>query len=271
MPNTILKRDILSEIKAHLSHKEITLIVGPRQAGKTTLMLLLKDDLEKDNQKTLFFNLDIEPDRQIFSGQETLVKKIEMEIGKNSGYVFIDEIQRKENAGLFLKGLYDMRLPYKFIVSASGSLELKEKIHESLAGRKRIFELSTLSFKEFADFKTDYKYGLRLKEFFEVDHLRAMRIFEEYLNFGGYPRVVLAETSKEKQKMIDEIYRSYLERDIFYFWGVEKEEAFVNLVRLLSRQIGGLVSVSELSSALRLSAKTVQKYLWYLQKTFVLL
>ena len=56
-------------------------------------------------------------------------------------YVFIDEIQRREDAGLFLKGLYDLNLPYKFIVSGSGSIELKEKIHESLVGRKRVFEL----------------------------------------------------------------------------------------------------------------------------------
>ena len=61
---------------------------------------------------------------------------------QNKGvHVFIDEIQRKENAGLFLKGIYDLDLPYKFILSGSGSLELKEKIQESLTGRKRLFEL----------------------------------------------------------------------------------------------------------------------------------
>ena len=56
-------------------------------------------------------------------------------------YAFIDKIQRREDAGLFLKGLYDLNLPYKFIVSGSGSIELKEKIHESLVGRKRVFDL----------------------------------------------------------------------------------------------------------------------------------
>jgi len=49
-----------------------------------------------------------------------------LELGKERSYVFIDEIQRKENVGLFLKGLFDLKLPYKFIVSGSGSLELKE-------------------------------------------------------------------------------------------------------------------------------------------------
>ena len=78
-----------------------------------------------------------------------MIKKLDLELGRKKGFVFIDEIQRKENAGLFLKGIYDMELPYKLIILGSGSLELKEKIHESLAGRKRIFELGTVSFREF--------------------------------------------------------------------------------------------------------------------------
>jgi len=77
-----------------------------------------------------------------------------LELGKERSYVFIDEIQRKENAGFFLKGVFDLKLPYKFIVSGSGSLELKEKIHESLVGRKRLFELTTITFDEFVHHKT---------------------------------------------------------------------------------------------------------------------
>ena len=136
----MIKRSLLIELEKHLQNKEISLITGPRQAGKTTLMLMLKSSLEEKKEKTLLLNLDIEADRRFFNSQAELVRKIQLEIGNNKGYVFIDEMQRKENAGLFLKGLYDMNLPYKFIVSGSGSIELKEKIHESLTGRKRIFE-----------------------------------------------------------------------------------------------------------------------------------
>lgn len=62
-----------------------------------------------------------------------------------------------------------MNSSYKFIVSGSGSVELKEKVHESLAGRKRIFELSTLSFEEFINFKTNQRYEDRLLEFFSIE------------------------------------------------------------------------------------------------------
>ena len=125
----MIKRRLFRDLQEHMGKKEITFIVGPRQAGKTTLMMRLKDHVTADGKKTLYLNFDIETDRQFFVSQEQLLRKIALEIGGSEGYVFIDEIQRKENAGVFLKGLYDMNLPYKFIVSGSGSVELKEHIH----------------------------------------------------------------------------------------------------------------------------------------------
>jgi len=266
----MIKRRLLVELKNHLSQKEISLIIGPRQAGKTTLMLFLKDHLEKKGQKTVFLNLDIEADGQFFTTQAKLIKKIQLEIGSKRGVVFIDEIQRKENAGLFLKGIYDMNLPYKFIVSGSGSLELKEKIHESLVGRKRVFELSTLSFKEFINFKTNYQYEDKLLDFFTIEKEKTSSLLSEYLTFGGYPRVVLTETREEKQKIMDEIYQSYLEKDVSFLLKVQKAEAFSRLAKLMAAQIGNLVNFSELSSTLNISVKTIKNYLWYLEKTFVI-
>lgn len=266
----MIKRTIFKALKEHLKQKEITLITGPRQAGKTTLMLLLKEFLDKNGEKTVFLNLDIESDRHFFDSQENLVRKIILEIGKNKGYVFIDEIQRKGNAGLFLKGIYDMNLPYKFIVSGSGSLELKEKIHESLAGRKRIFEVATLSFDEFVNFKTGNRYEEKLIDFFDLEKEKSKAYLEEYLNFGGYPKVVLAEEFIEKKKIIDEIYRSYLEKDISFLLGVKNLEAFGKLMKIIAAQTGNLVNVAELSSTLDISMPTVNDYLWYLEKTFII-
>ena len=265
----MIERHLIGELRKHLLHKEISLIVGPRQAGKTTLMLLLKDELERKGEKTVFLNLDIEADKQFFVSQDKLVKKIELELGRKRGFVFVDEIQRKEDAGVFLKGIYDMGLPYKFIVSGSGSVELKEKIHESLVGRKRIFELSTLTFQEFVDFRTEYKYKDRLQMFFEIERGKTRELLEEYLNFGGYPKVVLADSEAEKRKVMSEIYQSYLERDIFSLLAVERKEAFTNLVRVMAGQAGNLVNFSEISRTLGISASTLKDYVWYLEKTFV--
>ncbi|NIA09074.1 MAG: AAA family ATPase, partial [Nitrospiraceae bacterium] len=265
-----IKRDLFFELESHLKQKEVSLIIGPRQSGKTTLMLLLEQKLRQQGVPTLFFNLDREIDEIYFKTQEGLIQKIRLEIGSQKGFIFIDEIQRKENAGLFLKGIYDSNLPYKLIVSGSGSLELKEKIHESLVGRKRVFELGTVSLEEFVHFKTKYRYKGGLGEFFEIEENKREFLLNEYLNFGGYPRVLLSETEKEKRIIIDEIFQSYLEKDISYLLRVEKIDSVFHLIRILSAQIGQLINFSKLTSELNISIKTLKNYLWYAEKTFIL-
>jgi predicted AAA+ superfamily ATPase len=264
-----IKRNLLKDLQAHLSKKEMTLLVGPRQAGKTTLMLQLQDALQKKGEKTLFLSLDYERDQPYFTDQEALLSRLRLEFGSKKGYVFIDEIQRKENAGIFLKGLYDMRTPYKFILSGSGSVELKEKVHESLAGRKRMFELSTVTLAEFINYRTSYKYQDRLADYFRINKSEAQGLLMEYLNFGGYPRVVLEETAKDKSAIIDEIYRSYIEKDVAFLLRVERIDAFGNLIRMLADRIGGMINLNELSSTAGISVQTVKNYLYYAEKTFI--
>jgi len=257
-------------LTAHLDQPEITVLVGPRQSGKTTILKRLESELRAGGRKTLWLNLDFEDDFRHVASQGALLQKIQLELGSGGGVVFIDEIQRRENAGLFLKGLYDQGLPWKFVVSGSGSIELKEKISESLVGRKRLFELSTVSFGEFADFRTGYRYTDRLRDYFCTEPSKTDQLFREYLMYGGYPRVVLADTHQEKLATINEIFRSYLEKDIVYLLRVEKSESFSNLVRVLATQSGKMVSYSELSATLGLSLATVKLYLWYLEKTYII-
>jgi len=265
-----IHRKLYEEMEKSLETKEILLIVGPRQAGKTTLMNKLKTSLDGKGEKTVFLNLDFERDAVFFTSQSDLVRKLELELGKEKGFVFIDEIQRKENAGLFLKGIFDMGLPYKFIVSGSGSLELKEKIHESLAGRKRILELSTVSFEEFVDFKTGYKYSHKMNDFFSIEKELSLSLLNEYLNFGGYPRVILESKFEEKNRTISEIFSSYAEKDIAYFLGTNKIEKFGFLIKLLADQSGKIINYSQLAKETGVSFQTLKNYLWYAEKTFAI-
>lgn len=266
----LIKRQVLSELEHHLLEKEMTIITGPRQVGKTYLMKLLQDKLDREKEKTLFLSLDFEDHKPLFASQHTLLEYIRLQVGSAKAYIFIDEIQRKENAGLFLKGIYDMNLPYKFIVSGSGSLELKAKIHESMVGRKRMFVLEPLSFQEFVNFSTSYRYEDRLYDFLSIETTKTQTLLEEYIAFGGYPRTVLADTRDKKRMEIEDIYKSYVEKDINGLLRLEKGDAFTNLLRVIASQIGSLVNVSELSSTIGISSKTVKLYLWYLEQTFII-
>jgi predicted AAA+ superfamily ATPase len=267
---TIIKRKLFNEVKEHLNKKEISLIVGPRQVGKTTIMKELKSYLEKEGKKLLFLSLDYEADSIFFNSQEDLLRKIKLELGNEGGFVFIDEIQRKEDAGVFLKGIYDLGLPYKFIISGSGSLELKEKINESLAGRKRDFFMDPVDFEEFVDFKTEYKYNGKFKEFFEVEKQRSFNLLKEYMNFGGYPMVILEEKEEEKRKIIDQIFRSCIEKDISYLLKLDRIDAFILMIKILASQTGQLINYSNLATQTGLSVPSLKKYLWYAEKVFII-
>jgi predicted AAA+ superfamily ATPase len=80
---------------------------------------------------------------------------------------------------------------------------------------------------------------------------------------------VLEDTTKEKSAIIDEIYRSYIEKDIAFLLRVERIDAFGNLIRMLADQIGSMVNLNELSSTAGISVQTVKNYLSYAEKTFI--
>ncbi len=267
---TYITRTQEGAIRAHLSRPEITVILGPRQVGKTTLMKKLRAELKEKAKPTGFYNLDIDVDADLFESQQRLVDALRLEFAERPAVIFVDEIQRKRDAGLFLKGLYDRDLPYKFVVSGSGSLELKEKVVESLAGRKRVFLLMPLSFREFFDFKTAYQYGKARAEVAKVYSGLMDGLFREYMVFGGYPKVVLAENREEKRAELQEIFLSYLDRDVATIIGVGNPYAYQRLMRLMAQRVGHFVNYSGLAVLSRLTSPTVRKYLWYLEKTFMI-
>lgn len=276
MSRKFIPRRLYFPLKAHLGSPEISLVLGPRQSGKTTLIEKLQADLRVQGKPTVFLNLDIIEDRHWFESQHALLELIENRVGRGKAYVFIDEISRLENAGLFLKGLYDLKSGHKFVVTGSGSLELRSDIVEPLTGRKQLFYCLPLSFTEFAAYKLDLteadfsaEYSRVTRELI-IQPLKRQRLVDEYQNFGGYPAVVTAPTEDEKTRILREIYLSYLETDIGLLLQVEKPRAFENLVKMLAHQVGNLVNRAELSATLGVSQKTIERYLYLLEKTFVI-
>jgi len=270
MTSTTIKRTILDDLRRDLKREEIAFLIGPRQAGKTTIMKLIQGELDAAGERTLFLSLDFDQDRHHFASQQTLLKKIELDVGRGPGYVFLDEIQRREDAGLFLKGLQDLGTPYKFIVSGSGSVDLKARVRESMVGRKRMYEVLPLSLSEFVNHRTGYRYSDRLPDFFAVEAAQCDELLSEYLSYGGYPRVVLESEAREKLRVMDEIYQGYVTRDIATLLKAEKVEAYGRLIKLLADQAGKLINYSELSSTLGIALPTVHNYCRYAEETYVL-
>ncbi len=264
-----LEREIIKKIVDHLDKEEITVITGSRQVGKTTILQMLIKKIEQEGIGYVYLNYDIEEDRRHLATQRSLLNKIKLECGDKRAYIFIDEIQRKEDAGLYLKGLFDMNTPHKFVVTGSGSLELKEKISESLTGRKRVFHVKPLSLQEFINFRTGGKYTGRLKLLFSTEPELAEGLLEEYLTFGGYPKVVLSDSLQEKHDVMKEIFTSTTEKDLFLLLKLNRPEAMIHLLRALAMTSGKPVNYTWLSKETGLSLPSVKKYLYYLEKIFL--
>jgi hypothetical protein len=79
----------------------------------------------------------------------------------------------------------------------------------------------------------------------------------------------MATEQREKLRLIDDIYRSVLEKDIAYLFKLDKPDVFSALIKILAGQVGQLMNYSEMASTLNVSFSTVKKYLWYAQKIFL--
>ena len=275
MNKKIVKRQILENIFSHLKEKEITLILGPRQVGKTTLLFQLKEILEKKEkiarENIYYFNLDLFSDLELFKSQNNFIQFIKNRVDSNNNrlYLFIDEAQRIENAGLFFKGIYDLNLPIKLVLTGSSSLEIRAKTAEPLTGRKRIFWLYPFSFYEYL-----LIFDSQLTSFLLKDDVytrqKILNLFNHFVLFGGYPKVALESQIEKKVIYLEEIFTSYLEKDIGSFLKIKDVFLFSKLVRILAEDIGQLVNVYRLASEIGIKGETLKRYLSFLEETFVL-
>jgi len=273
-----IQRDIMPDLVRWLGDKESLVVIGPRQSGKSTILkALIKFLLEKKKvagKDIFYFNLDDHRIIEFLSTPEDFIRFIK-NFSPHRAYVFIDEAQRLENPGLFLKSIYDLGLNFKLIISGSSSLKLKSKIFESLTGRKIIFHLFPFSFREFLKTKPFFSEFKMFKSWENLVFQNRMysgllqKYLEEYISYGGYPRVVLEKNLIKKKELLWEIYSSYVEKDIANFLRIELTDKFNNLVKVSASQIGSLVNIHELTNTLGLNRLTVEKYITILKETFI--
>lgn len=270
-----VKRRIFSSVIGHIGAEEITVIIGPRQVGKTTLLFQLKERLLLNgfpDKKIFVFNLDIFTDKELFSSQENFIKFLKERAGEKKIFVFVDEAQRVENAGIFFKGVYDLKLPVKLFLTGSSALEIKSKIQEPLTGRKRIFYLYPFAFWECLSSWDSELADIDLSSgaVSSYSQKKIMEYLSRFLVWGGYPKIALEENVFLRQDFAKEIYSSYIEKDIVGFLKIKNQAAFAKLVSLLASQSGQLVNIGEISRTLAVERKTIEKYLDILEKTFII-
>lgn len=268
-----MKRGLYDDIKKHLVRKEHTILIGARQVGKTTILKQLFKESE-EVFPAVFINLERKDLlAQLDESPLNILKLVPKQENKRT-LVFIDEIQYLQDPTNFLKLLYDDYVnQIKIVATGSSAFYIDKEFKDSLAGRKRIFELSTLNFQEFLEFKGENEI------LSELNHFRAgntnlikseailWALMEEYLLFGGYPAVVLENNREEKISLLQDLRDSFIKRDILES-GIKNETTFYRLMILLASQSGNLLNQNELSLSLRIPYPEIENYIYVMRKCF---
>ncbi|MEK7627312.1 MAG: ATP-binding protein [Patescibacteria group bacterium] len=269
----IKSRKITDTIEKWIDEKEIIILTGARQVGKTSLLQLIEDRIKMKNvsEENIFY-LSMEDINILNTLNESPENIFQYVLDKNKkNYFLMDEIQYLDNPSNFLKLLYDKYSGKIKLIVTGSSLELKADFQDSLAGRKVAFEIKPLDFEEFLQFKNfgriDYLFKKDLpdnikKEFDDM--------LEEYLLYGGMPAIVLQDDKEKKIKLLEEYIGAYINKDIRAIGKIENIANFNNFIKTISSQIGGLLNISELSNTLNIDRRTLEKYLDLLKYTFVL-
>ncbi len=277
--NMFKPRKVLSPLMRFADKREIIVIHGARQTGKTTLLKLITERLIKDKnipaQDIFYFDLeDFELLEMFNKGHKEVVSYIESRAGKVRKakiYLLIDEVQYLSAPSSLLKILHDHYEWLKVIVSGSSSFQLKSKFGDSLVGRTVDFELYPLDFEEFILFKGQ-SFNLNNSKTFKssLAHKELARLFREYLIYGGYPKVVLEKSAEAKTIYLKQVIDTYIKKDIRDLGRIRDVFRFNKLLRVLADKAGALLNVLELSSTVGISRKTIEDYLFIMENTYVI-
>jgi hypothetical protein len=268
------ERTIHKEIRKWADKKTIIVVTGMRRTGKTSLLRMLFDEAPGKNK--VFLDMENPVSQMVFREKDydnipANLKAYGIDI-RETAYVFLDEIQAMPELVLAVKYLFD-HYGVRFYLTGSSSYYMKNLFPESLAGRKTVFELFPLSFQEFLTFKGAKKeYHETFLEKDEgknaVAYEKTIKFFQEYLDYGGFPGVVLAESTEEKTALIDDIFRSYHQKDVKSLADFRETAKLQELIFLLLQRTGTKLDVTKLSSELGLTRQTVYSYLAFLEATY---
>ena len=266
------ERDIYTGLLKHSKKKQVTVITGMRRVGKSTAVKYILQQIEHSNY--LYLDCERIEIRVLFNSPNYQDLKSELELMgldfSTPVLIALDEIQLVENLPSVIKYLYDT-YDVKFIVTGSSSYYMKNHFSESLAGRKRIFEMYPLSFKEFLSFKealvADYpKYAWQV--FNKAWYNKFKDLYAEYIRYGGFPEVVLEEEASDKVELLKDIVNSYIELDVKLLSDYSISEDLYKLIKVLAARAGNKVDYTKISSVTGINRQKIASYIQLLEYTY---
>lgn len=241
-----VKRNIINRLRAEIIEPKVSILLGARQVGKTTLLRRIEALVREMGRTTAYYNLESSADLEKLSGTR---RDVIQQLTSNGDVIFIDEFHYLENASKIFKAIVDQETPVKIFASGSSSLEIHKHLKESLAGRY---------------YKTMI-FPLTLSEYDQIPNAS----LDNYLMWGGMPGLIHCQSNEEKTRLLENIVSTYITKDIKGLIKEENVRSFNSMLYLLASHQGSLVLKSELAREVGVSEPTVARHLEILSQTYV--
>lgn len=284
---TILIPRIFDEtLKASLDSNLITVVLGPRQTGKTTSVNLLLKDILPNNKLTLNFDSSFTRDK-VMADERYILDEIEAVLlqpfdrFKGRFFLFIDEAQKCPSSFEQIKILYDKYSPaLKIVITGSSTLEMINRTAETLAGRIQTLRIFPFTISEAGMFM---KFGNidETKEFFthiisgdiSVDFINKIikekkpksrqinTLIERCITRSLFPPTFTRITEEMVSVWLSDYIDTYIERDMRSVSEIGNITGFKKTVSLLAARTGSLLVINELANDSAISHITAKKYI----------
>jgi len=238
-------------------------LLGPRQAGKTTLAKYLGKGWK-------YFDLEKPSDYNV------IVSNPEAFFQDNSSKVIIDEAQEYPEIFKVLRGVVDSQrdLKGRFIITGSSSPLLFEHLSDSLAGRLGILNIRTLKANEY--------YSKPISDFYDIFNSASTKdkvlISTPQLSnkemrycwlYGGYPEPLLRQDPIFSSDWMNNYQTTYINSDIAKLFPRLDRRAYQRFLSTLSSLSGNIINKSDLARAIEISEGSIREYLQIAEQTFI--
>jgi len=261
----IFREYYVNEILDRLKLDKVISVIGVRRSGKSTILKqIVKKLIEKNmRENTLIVNfedrrwlkLDLEFLNKVYDAYQEIIKP------RGKPYIFLDEIQKVEKWERFVRSLNERKEANILITGYSSELMSKE-LSSLLTGRTLEIEIFPLSFKEFLKFKK-----LRIKDerdmAFNAAEIRSL--FIEYLEFGGFPEIVLVDDKRYKREILWQYFDDIIGKDVIERFNIRNSRKIEILAKYYLTNISSPHTFNSISRFLKIPVETISRYSNYLE------
>lgn len=261
----ILRPDYIKAIEPYIDAPLVKILSGVRHCGKSTILEMIQAELKNRGiaEERIIFKRYTEMDvDENYTSKEMYAELKNLIADKGRCYLFIDEPQEVDNWEKVINSLFESE-DVDIYITGSNSKLMSSEISTYLTGRYVSINCYTLSFKEYLNFKGKTESN-------------AKDMFEEYLQFGGFPIIGISNfDTRSAYQVVDGIYSAVITRDISKRHRIRNKDLFDRVVKYIIENVGKTFSANSIVKFLKnekrsLSVESIYNYIKWLSEAFII-